>query len=155
MLKAAKKAKAHNCKVVLNPAPYKELPTELFKYIDIIVPNEHEAAAMTGVEITDTESATIAIHTLMKMGIEQVIITLGDKGSVYNSGNTISFTNARKSNYVDTTAAGDTFIGGLITQLSRGTALNDAIDFATAASAITVSRYGAADSIPFENEILL
>ena len=155
VLAAAKKAKMHNCKTVLNPAPYKELPTELFKYIDIIIPNEHEAAALTGIEIIDNQTAIDAVNIIMNLGFQQVIITLGDKGCVYNINRSVKLKNAQKACCIDTTAAGDTFIGGLVAKLSQGASLEASIEFATIASSITVSRYGASDSIPFANEICM
>ena len=82
-----------------------------------------------------------------------MVITLGDKGSVYTNGAEVLFFPAEKVTAVDTTSAGDCFIGALITKLSHGSPIREAIAFATKASAITVSRPGAAISIPFAHEI--
>lgn len=147
----AKKGKA---KVILNPAPYKELPKNLYPLIDYLIPNEHEAGWLTGMELTCRENCEKAVQQLQALGIPNVIITLGDKGCVYNHQDSIIFHPAQKTTAVDTTSAGDSFIGALTVKLSEGVSLPDAIAYATKVSAITVSRKGAAKSIPYKNEVL-
>ena len=146
-------AKENNTKVVLNPAPYKELPEELLPLIDILVPNEHEAEAMTGIELSNKRNCIRAIEKLKGKGIKTVIITLGDRGCVYNNENEIVFCNALEVETIDTTSAGDSFIGALCVKLANDEALSDAVAFATKVSAITVSRKGAAVSIPYISEL--
>ncbi|MBQ8525629.1 MAG: ribokinase [Clostridia bacterium] len=153
VLTAAKLAKAHGCTVIVNPAPYKELPGEIYDYIDMIVPNEHEAESMTGIYPEDEESCKKAIEALLSKGIKSAAVTLGSKGSVYSMNGSLVFTPAKKVKAVDTTAAGDTFIGGMLTYLSMDKTMEEAVKFGTAASAITVTRLGAADSIPSAEEV--
>lgn len=153
VLTAAKLGKRHNCEVIINPAPYKTLPDELYGYIDMIVPNEHEAESLTGVYPEDDESCKNAIEAIKAKGIKNAAITLGSKGSVYSTDSELVFTPAKKVKAVDTTAAGDTFIGGMLTYLSMGKTMKEAVEFGTAASAITVTRLGAADSIPSAEEV--
>lgn len=145
---ASKKAKECGCKVLLNPAPAAKLPEELLKYIDIMIPNEHEAALITGFE-----DEVEALKALYDHGNRQVIITLGSKGCIYNDGTEIKTGKAFPVKAIDSTAAGDSFIGGYCAALCEGKNMDEAIRFATAVSAITVSRVGAGASIPTRNEV--
>ena len=153
VVRAAEIAKINNTLVVLNPAPYKELPDECFYNLDIIVPNEHEAFLLTGIKINDNNDCRKAISFLKAKGVKTSIITLGGKGCAYNCGDEICFRDAEKTTVVDTTSAGDTFIGAVCCGLAEGMELKECIDFATKASAITVSRKGASCSIPTRDEI--
>ncbi|MBQ3490686.1 MAG: ribokinase [Clostridia bacterium] len=147
ILYAAKKSKACGCKVLLNPAPAAKLPEELLEYCDIIVPNEHEAAIITGYDDEET-----ALKALWNNGKRSVIITLGNKGCLYNEGLTIKRQQAFPIKAIDSTAAGDSFIGGYCSAVAEGKSMDEAIRFATAVSAITVSRSGAGASIPTREE---
>lgn len=146
-------ASASATPVILNPAPYRDLPDTLLQKVDYLIPNEHEARDMTGVEIVDDATAGEAVRRLLARGVKQAIITLGDKGCVYNDGCEIAFCPAVPTTAVDTTSAGDSFIGALTVKLTEGRPLSDAVHFATKVAAITVSRAGAAESIPNEAEI--
>lgn len=145
---AAKKAKEFGCKVLLNPAPAAKLPEDLLAYTDIIIPNEHEAAIITGYE-----NEVDAMKALYDNGNRNVIITLGSKGCIYNDGLEIKTQKPFKVKAVDSTAAGDSFIGGYCSALCEGKTVDEAIHFATAVSAITVSRSGASVSIPTRDEV--
>ena len=145
---AAKKAKEFGCKVLLNPAPAAKLPEELLAYTDIIIPNEHEAAIITG-----HENEVDALKALYDNGNRNVIVTLGSKGCIYNDGKEIKSQTPFKVKAVDSTAAGDSFIGGYCSALCEGKTMEEAIRFATAVSAITVSRPGASVSIPTRTEV--
>ncbi len=145
---AAEKAKECGAKVLLNPAPAAKLPEKLLAYTDILVPNEHEAAIITGYE--DEKKA---LEALYDDGKKNVIITLGSKGCIYNVGKEIKYKKAFEIKAVDSTAAGDSFIGGYCTALCDGMNTDDAIHFASAVSAITVSRPGAGVSIPTREEV--
>ena len=147
VLYAAKKAKESGAKVLLNPAPAVPLPDELLEQVDILIPNEHEAEIITGIHEPEE-----AIKVLMQK-CEQVIITLGEKGCIYNDGTEIKLAPAEKAKAVDTTAAGDSFIGAFCAALCEGKALKDAIAFGAKVSAITVTRKGAAISIPTKEEL--
>ena len=139
--------------VVLNPAPYMYLEEEYLKYIDLIVLNETEAEGLTGKDFSDIENAKTNIFDILKFGIESVIITLGKNGCVYNLAGEIIHKEAYKVRVVDTTSAGDSFIGGLCTTLSDGKSFSEAIDYATKVSAITVTREGSSISIPTKDEV--
>lgn len=153
VLKVCEIAKKSDTKIILNPAPFKELPNEIFSQIDYIIPNEHEAHNLTGIYPDNEENTRKAVLKLKQMGVKNVIITLGERGCAYNVGDSILFEPALKTNVVDTTSAGDTFIGALVSKLSKNETLNNAIVYATKASAITVSRLGASKSIPFADEV--
>ena len=154
VLKVCEIAKKYGTRIILNPAPFKELPNEIFSQIDYIIPNEHEAHDLTGIYPSDEESTQKAILKLKEKGVKNVIITLGERGCAYNVGDSLYFKTALKTNVVDTTSAGDTFVGALVSKFSQNENLENAINFATKASAITVSREGASRSIPFVNEII-
>ena len=154
IIKICELAGSSNTKVVLNPAPYRKLPKELYAMVDYLIPNEHEAKDITGITPNDEQSCIKAVNKLLELGVKNAIITLGDRGSVYSTENGIVFRNAEKAVAVDTTSAGDSFIGALIVRLSEGSPLSDAVSFATKVSAVTVSRKGAAKSIPYINEVI-
>lgn len=138
--------------VVLNPAPAADLPAELLKCVSILIPNETEASAISGIDINNFEAAAAAAERLKGMGVREVIITMGSRGSVVCDGD-CTFVPAVKVNAVDTTAAGDTFCGGVCVALSEGKDLLEAVKFATAASSIAVQRPGAQDSVPNRCEV--
>lgn len=153
VVKICKIAKG-KAKIILNPAPYKDLPESVYKATDYLIPNEHEAKDITGITLNSKENCIEAVKKLKALGAANVIITLGNKGSVYSYNNDVVFHPAEKVVAVDTTSAGDSFIGALTVMLCSGKALPEAISFATKVSAITVSRKGAAKSIPFIDEVL-
>lgn len=153
VLCGAKLARECGAKVVLNPAPAQNLPDEIYKNTDIIIPNETEAEIITGIAIKDKNDCEKAVSELRSRGVEQVIITLGDKGCVYNKESEIIFKDPIETTVVDTTAAGDSFIGSVCVALGNGKTIDEAVDYATKVSSITVSRRGASVSIPYANEI--
>jgi len=154
VVRAAQIAHEAGVYVILNPAPACKLPSELFPNLSLVIPNQTEISLLTGVEVNDEKSLEKAIKKLREMGVKDVVVTLGSKGSIVDDGNSSTFVPARKVQAVDTTAAGDTFCGALCVALSEGQGLVDAARFATAASALTVQRMGAQDSIPFRKEII-
>ena len=152
VLKVCEIANKFDTKIILNPAPYKELPVSVFSKIDYIIPNEYEAHDLTGIYPDNEENTEKAILKLKQLGVKNVIVTLGERGCAYNVGENVIFKSAIKTDVVDTTSAGDTFVGALVSKLSQNESLETAIDYATKAAAITVSREGASKSIPFANE---
>ena len=148
-------AHQNNAKTILNPAPaITEIPAELLQVTDIIIPNETEAATITGVEVVDEKSAKKAADKLHELGVSAVIITIGDKGAFYDFQDKQGLIPAFKVKAVDTTAAGDTFIGAMTSILKPDFSnLSDAITFANKASSLTVQRYGAQPSIPTKAEV--
>lgn len=149
-----KEAERRQVQTYFNPAPALEIPLDAFPLIDFLILNETEIEVVTGIAIKTEEAKERAMNWLMDHGVKAVILTLGEKGSHYHSrteGRII--TPGFKVNAVDTTAAGDTFIGSFAAAKASGKKTKEALLFATAASALTVTRHGAQNSIPFKNEI--
>lgn len=149
-----KEATKRNVQVLFNPAPAFKVPEEILAYIDVLIINETETETITGIHINNELDVKKAAENLVEFGVKAVIITLGKKGSYYydNKGKSV-FTNSYKVNAVDTTAAGDTFIGALSVAISKDKPIEEALKFATAASAIAVTRQGAQTSSPTKEEI--
>jgi ribokinase len=153
ILTAARWASARGVPVILNPAPARPLPQEIFPCLTAITPNETEAEGLTGVAVTDEPSARRAAAALHKMGVRQVVITMGAKGAFISDGTLAETVPSRRVKAVDTTGAGDTFNGALAVALSEGKPLPDAVRFAAAAAAVSVTRLGAQASIPYRKEL--
>ena len=151
VLYAMKCAKKLGKTVLLNPAPISGFKDEMLKYTDIFIPNQHEAGNLLGMKIDDAEAAKIACERLMQLGIRQVIITLGADGCVYNAEDEIKHTKAFRVCAVDSTAAGDSFIGAFCSETDVS-GIDAAVRYASAVSAIAVSRKGASTSIPTREE---
>ena len=149
VLRAARIAHEAGVYVILNPAPACPLPRELFSYVSLITPNQTESALLTGIE----DNLDAAVDKLLEMGVKDVVVTLGSKGSMVVTGGERTLVPSLKVEAVDTTAAGDTFCGALCVALSEGRSLVQAAQFATKASALTVQKMGAQDSIPYRSDI--
>ncbi len=140
--------------VILNPAPASgPLPAEWFAWIDYLIPNESEATALTGLPVDSTASADAAASALLKAGVSKVIVTLGEQGALFASPSRSEHFPAPKVQPVDTTAAGDTFVGGFAAALADGKSESDAIRFGQVAAALSVTRSGAQPSIPTIAEV--
>ena len=148
---AFKKAKEYGKITILNPAPAIKLSEELIKNSDYIIPNESELEVITGMKIESFDGIIEAAKKVIKMGVKGLIVTLGEKGSLYLSGDKFTKHSAYKVKAIDTTAAGDSFIGGFVTRLDLG--VDKAIEFATKVSAISVTKRGAQTSIPTMEEV--
>ncbi|UHJ62536.1 ribokinase [Vibrio furnissii] len=153
IVKAAQVAKEARTNVILNPAPARELPDALLSCVDVITPNETEAEVLTGITVTDDASAQLAADALHGKGIEIVMITLGAKGVWLSQNGRGTLIPGFRVQATDTTAAGDTFNGALVTGLLEEMPLESAIKFAHAAAAISVTRFGAQTSIPNREEV--
>ena len=153
VLKAARIAHEAGTLVVLNPAPYAPLPEEIFEYVDLFIPNETELSAYAGVEVNDVESAKRAAGIMVEKGVKKLIVTLGSKGSLITDGVTDEAVSPVKVDAVDTTAAGDTYCGALCVGLASGMTLAEAAALASRASAISVTRMGAQNSMPRKEEV--
>ena len=148
---AARWAHAKGVPVILNPAPAAKLPRELYACLEWITPNESEAELLTGVKVTDAKSASKAVDVFLKRGVKHVVITMGSKG-VY-CGDCHKLYSAKRVRAVDCVAAGDTFNGAFAVALAEGRNCREAIAFAQAAAAISVTRPGAQASVPFRAEV--
>ncbi|WP_296230766.1 ribokinase [Pseudomonas sp. UBA4617] len=140
--------------VILNPAPATgPLPADWFAHIDYLTPNESEAEALSGVAVTDQDSARRAGERLLQLGAGKVIITLGAQGALLVTAQGHRHFPAPVVQPLDTTAAGDTFIGGFAAGLVRGLEEGEAIAFGQRAAALSVTRAGAQPSIPYLAEL--
>ncbi len=150
---AARMAYRLGKKVVLNPAPASKLSAGLLETLYAITPNETEAEAISGIRITDERTAEEAARKIASMGVCNVIITLGAKGALVCDGAPCDSVPAERSPAVVSTAAGDVFNGALVVALSEGRTLPEAVRFACKASAISVTRVGAQNSVPYRTEV--
>lgn len=150
---AASIAHGNGVRVVLNPAPAYELPDALLRKVSVITPNHLEAEMLTGIPVTDRDSARRAAKCLHDRGVESVVVTMGADGLVASSPAGITEVDAYKVDVLDTTAAGDVFNGVLVSALAEGALLREALRYANAAAAISVTRLGAQPSIPMRAEI--
>lgn len=157
LTEAAAMAKKHGAYVVLNPAPAPKepLPVELLKNVDLLIPNETEAAYISGVNIAGDEDLPAAMNEIQKLGVKDVIITVGSRGVCARIDGEMVTVPAFKVKAIDTTAAGDTFCGALCVALSNGKPLVEAIRFGCKASSISVTRRGAQMSMPRLEEIVM
>ena len=149
-----KQAKEQGVTTVLNPAPAHEIMPELLQYTDVIAPNETECALLTGIELTDEDSMLKSADYFRERGVKHLLITLGDRGVFYSTPDDHGLVPAFKVKAVDTTAAGDTFIGALCSQLEKDlTNVEDSLRYAQRASSLTVQRMGAMPSIPTGEDV--
>lgn len=140
--------------VILNPAPATgPLPEEWFACIDYLIPNESEASALSGLLVDSLESAQLAARRLIAAGAGKVIITLGAQGLLFANGQSVAHFPASRVKAVDTTAAGDTFVGGFAAALASGQDEVQAIRFGQVAAALSVTRLGAQPSIPSLSDV--
>jgi ribokinase len=140
--------------MILNPAPASgPLPADWYSSIDYLIPNESEASALSGLPVDSRETAEAAASHLIAAGAGKVIITLGAQGSLFANGQGFEYFPAAKVKAVDTTAAGDTFVGGFAAALAVGKSEAEAIRFGQAAAALSVTRAGAQPSIPTLSDV--
>ena len=154
ILFVAKTVSKENTKVILDPAPANELSKELLHYIDIITPNQTEAEILSGIKVTDIESAKEAALVIYAKGVKNVIVTLGPVGAVVCQEGNMYLVRAPVVKAIDTTAAGDVFNGALAVALSEDKPLIKAVEFACMVAAVSVTKMGAQSSIPYRNEVL-
>lgn len=145
-------ARKHNVKTVLNPAPARPVGPDILRNVDFLVPNESETSLLTGMPVDTPEQIEAAAMALRKMGPETVIITLGARGALMASPQGVELFPSYEIQAVDTTAAGDAFMGGFAVALAEGAGLAQAIRRANAAGALSATRLGAQPSMPSRDE---
>lgn len=139
--------------IVLNTAPVQPISDKLLAKCSIVTPNEVEAAALSGIPVTDEKSASAAAGYFLKKGVKTVIITMGEKGAFVTDGKTEKMIPAYPVQALDTTGAGDAYNGGLVTALSEGKDIFEAARFASAVGALAVQKIGTAPAMPRRDEI--
>ena len=147
-------ASQNNIPVIFNNAPVVSIPERYRPGIHVLIVNEHEASMMTDSVVNDRPSAECAAEVLTRQGFRLVIITLGAAGIVWSCGEVVSFQPAFIVNPVDTTAAGDTFCGAFAARFVAGDSLTDAMQYASAAAALSTLMMGAQTSIPSDDAIV-
>lgn len=149
----AEQARRWQKKLILNPAPAQALPDSVYQDLFLITPNETEAALLTGIPCDGEEDLPKIAEWLMQKGVQNVLITLGEKGAYFQNSTLRLHVPAPKVQAIDTTAAGDVFNGTLAVALAEGLPWEKAIALASKAGAISVTRMGAQSSAPFRSEL--
>ena len=147
-------AKKYNKRIILNPAPMRQVDKKIFDGIDYLTPNETEAAFITGIEVTDTNSAREAGKALLTMGAKNVVITLGKKGAFAINEEEEILLPSFKVKAVDTTGAGDAFNSGFAVAIAEGKSLKEAIIFASGVAGLCVTKEGTSPSMPTRKEVM-
>lgn len=155
VVRAAELAKARGATVLLNPSPAQPLPQGLLAMVNVLVLNDAEATDISGVTIRSSDDAYRAAEALLALGPESVLLTMGAQGVVICTANGTCHAPAHRVAAVDTTGAGDTFVGGVATGLLEGMSLDEAVALGQSASALQVTRHGAQSAMPYRNEITL
>ena len=151
-------AKLKKLKTILNPAPYFKIEDESYKLVDYLTPNEHEASALTNINIKTLDDARIAGKKICEFGVGTSIITMGEKGVLCtrnaNDNDGVYFPSFKlPDKVIDTVGAGDIFNGAFATAISEKMSLEKALIFANKAASLSVRKEGAALSAPFRNQI--
>jgi ribokinase len=153
VLAAARRAKESGVHVLLNPAPARPLPDELLSLCDFLVPNESELSLLTGQSVNDIPSAEAAAQTLLGRNLRTVIVTLGANGALIVTNDFTKHVAPFKVDVVDTTAAGDAFIGGFASALLQNEPLEEAVRYGCACGALAATKFGAQPSLPGREEV--
>lgn len=152
---AAVIANKYGKKVILNPAPASTLSDIFLQNVHIILPNRIEAEMLSGIKVTDAESAHRAAQAIGEKGIENVIITLGKDGAYVKEKDTYTLIPSKQVETIDTTGAGDVFCGAFSVYLAEQHSISESVQFANAAAALAVTRIGAQSAIPYKKEVTL
>jgi ribokinase len=139
---------------ILNPAPVRPLPASLLELVDVLTPNETEARVLAGLTATSSVDPQTVAQQLIRQGVKQVVMTLGERGALLVNGASCTHIPAISVQAVDTTGAGDAFNAGLATALAQGASLADAVQFAVITGAMAVTRDGVIQSLPRHQEVL-
>ena len=147
-------AEKHHKPFLLNPAPFQDVPPELFAGTDWVTPNETEVEFFTGIPVRDRASAVAAADELLRRGVKHAVITLGKNGVFYSDGSREILLPCVKVDTVDTTGAGDAFNGAFAAALTEKTEIGTALKFANCAGALSTTKHGTAPAMPGRAEIL-
>lgn len=150
VLYGLKKAKAKKMTTIFNPAPAIKLDKNIFQYVDYLIVNEGECELLSDIKIDSKDNILKAYHSL---NVKSLIITLGSKGSLYINNDLITSIEPNKIKAIDTTAAGDTYVGIFASQLVNKVDVISALKYASIGSSLTCLKKGAQQSIPYQNEI--
>ncbi len=150
---AIKIARQAGVRIVLNPAPARQVDLSLLQGTYVVTPNETEAESLSGVKVVDKASALEAARKIHAMGPENVIITMGEAGALVYDGDTPTMIPSVRVQVIDTTGAGDAFSGGLATAIAEGRSILEAVKFAVCTAALSVTKVGTAPSMPYRSEI--
>jgi ribokinase len=150
----AEKAKSTHKKLILNPAPAVDLPESVYQRLFLITPNETEASLLSGIPCEQETDYPRVAQWFLDKGVQQVVITLGEKGAFFKNAELELRIPAPSVAAVDTTAAGDVFNGTLAVALAEGQYWEKALQTAIQAASLSVTRMGAQASAPFRSEVL-
>ena len=153
VMHAAGVARQHDVRVLLNPAPARPLSDALLAEVDMLIPNEIELASLTGMPVRDLGEVESAAQSLLARGLQTLVITLGANGSLIVTDTLSQHIPGYRVEVVDTTAAGDAFIGGLSVALLEGKTLGEAVRRANACGALAATRLGAQPSLPTSEQV--
>ena len=147
-------ARRHGVTTILNPAPARDLPSDIYPLCDYLIPNETEAQALTGIAVDTDDGAEKAARALIDRGVSTVVITLGERGALLADRTGMHrYPVLPDCLVIDTSGAGDAFTGGFAAALAEGLSAAAAVRFATAAAGLSVTRHGTAASMPLRGEI--
>lgn len=151
--RAVELARRHGVRTILNPAPATQVTDELLRQVDLLTPNEHEAALLAGMGTEGEEGAERAAQALLARGVRAVVVTLGRRGALIATAEGLERVPAFRVKPVDTTGAGDAFNGALACRWAQGALLRDAVRYATAAGALATTVMGAQPSLPTAEKV--
>jgi ribokinase len=153
VIRAAELARRHDVTVILNPAPARPLPDRLLAMVDVLIPNESETAILTSTSVESVDRSESAAMALFQLGVGAVVLTLGDKGAMLAQERRAELVPAFQVQAIDTTAAGDAFVGGLAVALAEGMDLGNAVVWGNAAGALAATVHGAQPSLPSRQDL--